>query len=157
MEKNKLGCYDLMIVAKYFNSTQDYINLELSTPKAKDMMHRFKFNAIPLDTFNINFFDTVETLHLYSRGDNHFKEKEYYKRIIWYEVTYSEFKRNTNESIIYKNVTLTEGDIKKYKLKEIPEGITSLGDECFRDGSRFRELIIPNSIISYFCNRIRNS
>ena len=97
MEKNKLGSHDLMIVAKYFETTQDYINLELSTPKAKDMMHRFKFNPIPLDEFNVKFFDTVDTLHIYSRKDNHFEEKEYYKRIIHYEVSYSEFKENTNE------------------------------------------------------------
>ena len=83
MEKNKLGSYNLMIVAKYFNSTQDYINLELSTPKAKNMMHRFKFNPISLDTFNVKFFDTVDTLHIYSKEDNHFKEKEYYKKFLF--------------------------------------------------------------------------
>ena len=83
MEKNKLGSHDLMIVAKYFSSTQDYINLELSTPKAKDMMHRFKFNAIPLDTFNVKFFDTVETLHIYSKEDYKPRNTEkYYERII---------------------------------------------------------------------------
>ena len=35
MRKGKLGVYQLMVASKYFETIDDYINLELATKKAK--------------------------------------------------------------------------------------------------------------------------
>ena len=54
--KNKLGVYHLMIVSKYFESIDDFINLEISTPKAKGNMEKFHMNPISLESWSRQFF-----------------------------------------------------------------------------------------------------
>ena len=48
-KKGQLGVYHLMIVSKYFDTIDDYINMELATPKAKGNMEKFRMNHIALD------------------------------------------------------------------------------------------------------------
>ena len=39
--KNKLRPYDIMVVSKYFESIDDFINVEIATPNAKCTMNKF--------------------------------------------------------------------------------------------------------------------
>ena len=52
----KLGVYHFMIVSKYFKSIDDFINLEISTRKAKGNMEKFHYNPIALDAWSRTLF-----------------------------------------------------------------------------------------------------
>ena len=75
--KNKLGPYQLMVASQYFEWIDDFKNLQLSTPTAKDNMEKFHFNPIPLDAWSRQFFTSLETLHMYNKEDNHFEEEQF--------------------------------------------------------------------------------
>ena len=88
--KNKLGRYQLIVASQYFNTIDDYKNLEYATKKAKEIMTMFHFNLIPLTKRTRKYFSQLETLHVYKKGDEEFRNEQFYKRIIHFEVTYSE-------------------------------------------------------------------
>ena len=91
--KNKLGPYQLMVASQYFESIDDFKNLEYATKKARGNMEKFHFNPIPLNKKTIKYFTQLETLHVYNKGDEEFRNRKFYKRIIHYRVTYYEFMR----------------------------------------------------------------
>ena len=79
-----------MVVSQYFETINDFINIEIATPKAKGNMAKFHFNPIPLDEWSRTLFTSLQTLHLYDEKDERFEEENLYKSIIHYEVEYSE-------------------------------------------------------------------
>ena len=82
-QKERIYNYHLMIASKYFETIDDFINLELATPKARGNMEKFHFNPIALDSWSRQFFTSLETLHLYSEDDETFDEdEEIIKRVI---------------------------------------------------------------------------
>ena len=146
--KGKLGVYHLMIASKYFNSIDNFINLELATPKARGNMEKFHFNPIDLDKWSRKFFTSLETLHVYNKNDDHFTNEDFYKKVIWYDVNYTKYNEMKKENEIkkdneiYKNVVLTQGEAKRLKLDRIPEGVTSLGKGCFKGCSSLTKICI---------------
>ena len=90
MEKGKLGVYQLMITSKYFNDFDDFKHLQFATPKAKEIMAMFHFNPIPLIKESRKYFSQLETLHVYNKGDEEFRNEHFYKRIIHYEIDYED-------------------------------------------------------------------
>ena len=46
VKKGQLGVYQIMVASKYFERIDDFINLELATPKARGNMEKFHFNPI---------------------------------------------------------------------------------------------------------------
>lgn len=65
----KLGHYASMIASKYFNNIDDFINLELSTPAMMGNTRRFRFNPVSIKPKHLDFFTSLETLHLYDKKD----------------------------------------------------------------------------------------
>ena len=119
-----------MIVSKYFESIDDFINLELGIPKARCNMEKFHFNPIALDQWSRQFFTSLETLHVYTKEDNTFPEETFYQKIIHFPIEYKEWmKKKENENEIHKCVTLEEKTSES--LNEIPEGVTDIGEGCF--------------------------
>ena len=95
MEKyyHKLGPYQLMVASQYFELIDDFKNLEYATKKARGNMEKFHFNPIPLNEESIKYFIHLETLHVYNQGDEEFRDKHFYKRIIHYPMKYIEYLR----------------------------------------------------------------
>ena len=89
ISKNQLSSYDLMVVSKYFESIDDFINMEIGITKAKGNMSKFHFNPIPLDAWSRTLFTSLETLHLYAKEDEHFPDEQFFKKIYHYEIQYS--------------------------------------------------------------------
>ena len=56
-------------------------------------MEMFHFNPIPLTKDTRKFFTSLETLHIYNKGDEEFREEKYHKRIIHYEIEYTQKKK----------------------------------------------------------------
>ena len=151
MEKGKLGPYQLMITSKYFEDINDFKYLELSTKKAKDNMEKFHFNPIPLTKDTIHHFSSLETLHIYQRGDEEFRERKFYKRIIHYLVTYNEMKTmEKSEEDEYLEIELDEKS--SQYMNEIPFGVTRIGEKAFCWRNDITHIEIPSSVssIDYF-------
>ena len=118
--KGRLGGYDLMIVSKYFNTIEDFMHMELASPKARNNMEKFHFNPIALDQWSRQFWKHLQTFHVYNKEDEHFPEETFFKRIIHYDIDWEEYSTNKKENEIYKNVVLSETTAKR--LHKIPEG-----------------------------------
>ena len=58
-----------MIVGKYFNKPQDFINLMKANKKYREIAAMYKFNPISVDENTIEFFPNIQTLHLYKPAD----------------------------------------------------------------------------------------
>ena len=106
MSKYQLSPYDLMVVSKYFESIDDFINMEIGIPKTKGNMSKFHYNPIPLDAWSRTLFTSLETYHVYSDEDEPFVDDKFFKRIIWFDVTYDEWIEYQKEGEEYKHVVL---------------------------------------------------
>ena len=101
MYKYQLSPYDLMVVSKYFESIDDFINMEIGIPKAKGNMSKFHYNPISLDAWSRTLFTSLETLHLYAKEDEHFPEEHFFKKIYHYEIDYYLIVENDLNDDIY--------------------------------------------------------
>ena len=98
-----------MITSKYFESIMDFKHLELATPKAKGNMEKFRYNPISLNKQTRHYFNHIETLHVYRRGDEEFRDEQFYKRIIHYDVYCDEYVEERQNGDVYLNVILDDG------------------------------------------------
>ena len=71
-----LDNYTTFIASRWFETIEDFINLELSTSKYQGNMTKFHYNPIPLTVKTREFFDHLQTLYLYSDKDELFENDE---------------------------------------------------------------------------------
>ena len=102
--------------------------------------------------FKLNIFIIKKTLKIIKKG--------LYRYIHWYWIDYEEFKNiNKEDNEIFKNVELNckefdsiRGIKGEYPLKIengnciIPEGITKIGKNCFRNCSSLTNVILPSTL-----------
>ena len=143
---------DMLIVARYFNDENDFLNLEdVSTEYSHDTLRDvYHYNILPDDSFFIN----TETRHFYNRDD--FKNytvndhrKDYYQLVYEYPFPIGDY-----DIVKDKNNKFIKGiDINKennpFKNSEgvvvLPEGIITLSRYCF-ENSPADEIVLPNSL-----------
>lgn len=93
--------YSMFIVAKYFKTRQDYINLMAVCKKYSSLVEMFRYN--PID--DTALFAMIQTQHFYSRDYLRYKRDGMAGYVYWFEADQDEwFARKANE--IYKAVTL---------------------------------------------------
>ncbi|EDR29445.1 hypothetical protein, conserved [Entamoeba dispar SAW760] len=126
----KLGYNEIMIVSKYFNKINDFINLEIGIKRFQGNIERFHFNPIPLNKYSRKLFPNIETFHIYNKKDKVFNDGKIFKKIIWYEVDYSTYLKEKEKWDVYKNIRYTQLDRMKYG-EVIPQEVTSIGYQCF--------------------------
>ena len=68
--------YPIYIVSKYFETIDDFINLELSCSQFKGNMKKFYYNPIPLTSSTRRLFKNLQTLYIYSAHDERFDDDE---------------------------------------------------------------------------------
>ncbi|EDR22079.1 hypothetical protein EDI_146410 [Entamoeba dispar SAW760] len=148
----KLGYNEIMIESKYFNNIDDFINLEIGIKRFRGNMERFHFNPIPLNEYSRRLFANIETLHIYNKEDEIFKDGKIFKQVIWYLVNYSIYFKEKEQGNIYKNIEYTKYDRNKYG-NTIPSEVKSLGYKCFKECSSLQSINIPSSIneLGYEC------
>lgn len=62
----QLNPYCMFLVSKYFNSIDDYINVEKTCKGYRQTMEQFKYNPIPLATQKErDMFQGIEVYHIY--------------------------------------------------------------------------------------------
>ncbi|GAB1228123.1 hypothetical protein ENUP19_0377G0002 [Entamoeba nuttalli] len=171
----QLGYNEIMIVSKYFEDINDFINLEIGIKRFQGNMERFHFNPIPLNQYSRKLFPNIETFHIYNKYDEIFEDGRIFKYVIWYNVSYSTYLEEKEEMNEYKNIEYTQEDVKKYgntippevnsignncfyrcydiQLINIPTSISKIGNECFYECSSLISIDIPTSInkIGYGC------
>ncbi|GAB1221101.1 hypothetical protein ENUP19_0064G0004 [Entamoeba nuttalli] len=119
-----------MIVSKYFNDINDFINLEIGIKRFQGNMERFHFNPIPLNQYSRKLFPNIETFHIYNKEDEVFKDGRIIKYVIWYKIDYSTYLQEKKYGSEYKNITYTKEDREIYG-NTIPPEVTSLKEYCF--------------------------
>ena len=86
--KRKLDSSYMMIVAKYFQSNKDYINVMKVNSKYKNITNNFKYNPIP----DVSIFPNIQTRYLYSRNEQYdYDNLNIYKYVLWYEIGGTEY------------------------------------------------------------------
>ena len=129
---------ELMIVGKYFDTIQDYINLTKTCKTYENILNLYKTNFIPILTKSqVDLFPNLQTYNLYTNQD--FKSTSL-KTISYVSTPLSKVKQNENENIIYKNIIL---DYLQFKLNT---NICSISDNCFEDCKILNDIILPYSI-----------
>ena len=153
---NRMARYPMMIISKYFDSIQDYINLEKTCKEYRGIIEQFHFNPI---TFNNNkerdLFKNIETYYVYPKetpkiGKTEInrlaRDKRIKKLVIDNEKKIS--KVDKDPKIEYRHlsdkfrlkldpdVNILKGLDDKLKEEDVkhivvPAQITKLGDNCF--------------------------
>ena len=110
MERSDGLTIDLMlIVGKYFETSNDFINVIKLNSRYKDICAMYFYNPIS-DT---RLFPKIQTQHFYTEEDTKYQIRGLFKYIFWNEVDqFTFFKGKENE--VYKNVVLINCDY--YKL-----------------------------------------
>ena len=141
----QLDSYSLMIVANYFKTKEDFINVQLVCKKFKETSEKFHYNPIPLDKSSRKLFPNLETLHLYSKTSEQFSDGRIFRNVLLYTVDYNEFLKQKELGNICKNVEYTKMNRIQYGL-EIPENVNILGERCFSHCQQVEEIKIPKNI-----------
>ena len=82
-KKGQLNNYCLFIASQYFESADDFANVEIGCKRFKGNISKFFYNPIPLNLTTRRWFNYLRTLYLYSRKDEKFKnDKKIKKRVI---------------------------------------------------------------------------
>lgn len=148
----------IMIVGKYFQTAQDYINLMKVRRCYKILVEMYRYNPIS----DATLFKNIQTQHIYTEEDDNNRIDGMFRYVIHREVDqFTFFNRKDNE--VYKNVTLInynnrdeqdDGDDEHEidppieindGLCIVPEGITKLGKHCF-DSCHLTRIILPTSL-----------
>ncbi|EDR24622.1 hypothetical protein, conserved [Entamoeba dispar SAW760] len=141
----KLGHNEIMIVSKYFDSINDFINLEIGIKRFQGNIERFHFNPIPLNEHSRKLFSNIETFHIYDRKDKIFEDGKINKKVIWYKLKYSTYLEEKQKGNICENIAYTKSDMMKYKNK-IPSEVKSLDE--FKS---LTSITIPTTITKIEC------
>ena len=60
----------------YFETIEDFKNIEIATKRAQNNMKKFFYNPISLDENTRWLFPNLKTLYIYSSKDNKFEDDE---------------------------------------------------------------------------------
>ncbi|KAL7718456.1 hypothetical protein QTN25_004376 [Entamoeba marina] len=140
MNNTQLDSYSMLIVSKYFETANDFINVMCVCKKFKETTEKLRYNPIPITSLKL--FPKIQTQYLYTKNDTKIEKINEYQ--IWYEVDYEEYLK-------FKEVNIKCHHI-KYKssnrnlFDSIPESVTILNDVCFRNSLNFKSITIPNHI-----------
>ncbi|KAL7717884.1 hypothetical protein QTN25_004588 [Entamoeba marina] len=146
----QVDSYSILIVSKYFQTTQDFINIMCVCKKFKETTEKLRFNPIPITS--IKLFPKIQTQYLYSTKDIKIKGIDNYE--IWYFVNFEQYLKFKEERIKCHNINYTrENRIKHGNI--IPICITMLGTSCFTN-CPLMSITLPSSLNSLCDNCFNN-
>ena len=159
----------IMIVGKYFQTAQDFINLMKVRRCYKILVEMYRYNPIS----DATLFKNIQTQHIYTEEDDNNRIDGMFRYVIHREVDqFTFFNRKDNE--VYKNVTLInynnqyeqDDEDDEYEIDPpieindglciVPEGITKLGKNCF-DSCHLTRIILPTSLKKIDDHAFRNT
>lgn len=157
-ERCRLGCENMKIIGRYFETTSDFVNLVRVSKQFKDLLEKYLYNPVS-DT---RLFPKIRNQHFYRKEDRNYTLRSMDSYVFWYKTDQLEFLKR-HEKEYYKRVVLTnyahwrlnnegrliEDSVYEYDETEdneycgsspipsvngsciVPEGITELGPYCF--------------------------
>ncbi|KAL7715429.1 hypothetical protein QTN25_007051 [Entamoeba marina] len=138
-----LDSYSMLIVSKYLQTSQDYINLICVNSKFKETTEKLRYN--PISVTSLKLFPKIQTQYLYNENDTKINGMDNYE--MWYEVDYNVFLKYIDNNIKCHHIIYTQLNRWKYG-DAIPNGVNKLGDHCYFYYSGFKTLEIQSSITS---------
>ena len=142
-EPKKVDNYSILIVAKYLQTSQDYINLVCVCKNFKKTLKKFRYNPIPVH--NTNLFPLMQTQFLYSPYEKRIEDVELYQ--ICYPVPYHQYLEYQKEgNIKCSKVYYDKEDGKKFD-GTFPEIVHSIGIQALLD-NEIESLTLPTFITS---------
>ncbi|KAL7714358.1 Leucine rich repeat containing protein BspA family protein [Entamoeba marina] len=149
----KLDSYSLLIVSKYLETSNDYINVMCVCKKFQDTTEKLRFNPIPITSMKL--FPMIQTQYLYNKTDVRIKRKQIVKYEMWHDIGYGEYTKYNKLNIMFHYVEYTYRNRKQYG-DIIPNCVNKLGEECFgskndrlrNDSSKIISISVPSKIIS---------
>ncbi|KAL7714420.1 Leucine rich repeat containing protein BspA family protein [Entamoeba marina] len=156
-KSKQLDSYSLLICSKYFETSNDFINIMCVCKKFKETTEKLRFNPIPIKSLKL--FPQIQTQYLYSKDDTKIEGIDNYE--IWYKINYDEYLNNEKNDMKYHQIIYTKKNRLNYG-DSIPEKVTILGEKCFGaiNASIIKDITIPFSIHSlnykcfYFCTKL---
>ena len=95
--KSEITIDFMMIIGKYYNNPQDFINTMKTNSKYKDLVSMYHFNPIS----EVDLFDNIETQHFYNKNDIKLEKDNLYKYIYWFKD--KDLERNKRSNQIFKD------------------------------------------------------
>ena len=170
-QKKQLDSYSLLIVSKYFQYKEDYLNVIQVCKKFEETLDKFRYNPIPVNSFTL--FPLIQTQYLYHKNDEKLDVELYYHM---YQLDYKEAMRQINDFNKCKRIIYTKEDREEFgneipnhpnivaigkkcfseqdiKTIEIPKTVTSIESECFEQCTNLKEITFPYGVksIPYCC------
>ena len=122
----------MMIIGKYLQSNQDFINIMKLNKKYKELVLMYRMNPIS----DHEIFLNIQTQHFYNKYDVMNKKQGLFQYIHWYLVKYEDIK-NKLDNNIYKIIEFNSNEnIENYKennIYKIPDNISKLGKNLSSD------------------------
>ena len=88
--------FHLHIIAKYFNTIQDYVNLMKTCKEYKNVIDYIKYN--PIDIVDFRVFKNLKEIHIYNDSMIPIYSLP---TVIWYPVSYARYLKS-NDKVKYK-------------------------------------------------------
>ena len=152
-EKSELTFGFIVIIAKYYQSNNDFINTMKTNKQYKPLVSLYKFNPISDTTL----FENIQTQHIYNEDDYNNLLENKYKYINWTENYYNKNNLINKRSSFNRNILVNKIDtlLKGDKLI-IPNEFYTLEQLSISYSSSYKELIVLNNIKElYLPNSIR--
>ena len=141
--KKKVDNYSILIVAKYLQQPQDYINLVCVCKNYKKTLKKFRYNPIPVHSTKL--FPLMQTQYLYNPTETKIKDIELYR--ICYPIPYHEYVEYQKEGNIKCSKVYFDGEDGENFDGTFPEVVHSIGIQALID-NEMKELTLPTFITS---------
>ena len=140
-KKGNLHSYCIYLASMYFESFEDYINVENSCPRFYGNRNQFHYNPIPISEETKDFFENIQTQYVYSPNEQLIKKDSISKYSFQYPITYSNWVKYKKDKVFETpfGIIYTAEDRSIYG-KRIPPQVTILDDNLFEK--------LPNILIS---------
>ena len=166
--------YCLFLSSTYFESINDFKNLEFATRRALNNTEKFHYNPIPLTTEIRHLFPNVETLFIYdiNNYESFEEDKRIIKRFCVHPIStlqFNDLSETKKQQLIFKTIYFNKEDriyfrssIPKYVNEiapntfenyflqsfELPSNITRIGNNCFKNCLSLKSISIPSTMTS---------
>ena len=155
----KLNKHAIMLVTNYFETFNDFVNLEKGCKKFRGICEKCKHNSISLNDKTIKFFPNLTSLHLYSPDDKKIETRKIQQFVYW-KIGYYDYQNiKTLPNCVFKKVVYSKNDrnrdYKQAKGKKegykhdfiLPDEIVEIDKECFANYANIKSIIIPTTVI----------
>lgn len=130
VEQYRLTIDLIMIVGKYLETVQDFVQLIRLCKKFRELPEMYKMNPIS----NCDIFPNIETQHFYNPSDALYSRRDMYKYVYWRpNKALLSLIDMEDDSIIVKRTELNRNEIKATIRTTVPEGIWRVANRAFED------------------------